>query len=335
MISRNSCILTVLDYGLQFFPSFSPDPPIAEGTDIYKVYFSPAKHARKTKMPSLLVWVLSLGSSALALQWSTSPWSGCQIVPGACRPDTVVPVYGHKRRQVWCSSAKNESVPDKFCRSERRPHSSIVCFGHCPRCLDGSWSSWSPRECQECVGKQRRQLKCRQPDQDGTGEHKVIEEHRACFSPSLCSSSSSSDYSSEVITQPAISQPSTALRPPEPLTAPFVPYLHVGAWSECQPQQEEEPKEGSRQDHKRGKKGRKKRKKRKNRSKRNHVPNLPNLPVAGPPPPTKPEGKSWTPRLPSDLEISFVANAVPEPRHGVQTREVQCRGQDGETLPFR
>ena len=280
-------------------------------------------------MRSLLVWVLSLASFALALQWQSGQWSECQIVPGACRPDTVVPVYGHKRRQVWCSSAKNESVPDKFCRSERRPHSSMVCFGHCPRCLEGSWSSWSPRECQECVGKQRRQLKCRQRDQDG--EHKVIEEHRACFSPSLCSSSSSS----EVITQPAISQPSTALRPPEPLTAPFVPYLHVGAWSECQPQQEEEPPKEARQDHSRGKKGRKKRKKRKNRSKRNNFPPpAPNLPVSGPSP-TKPEGKSWSPRLPSDLEISFVANAVPEPRHGVQTREVQCRGQDGETLPFR
>ena len=273
-------------------------------------------------MPSLLVWVLVLSSSAtLALQWSTSPWSECQIVSGACRPDTVVPVYGHKRRQVWCSNAKNESVPEKFCRSERRPHWSMVCFGHCPRCLEGSWSSWSPKECQECVGKQRRQLKCRHEE---NGEHKVIEEHRACFSPSLCSSSSASSSSSEVITQPAISQPSTALRPPEPLTAPFVPYLHVGAWSECQPQQEEEPKQ---QDHKRGKKGRKKRKKRKNRSKRN---NFPNLPVD-----SKPEGKSWSPRLPSDLEISFVANAVPEPKHGVQTREVQCRGQDGETLPFR
>ena len=181
------------------------------------------------------------GATVTALQWATSEWSDCQIVAGACGPHTPsVPVYGHKKRDVWCSSSQNGSViPDKFCRSERRPHSSIVCFGHCPRC-HGSWSSWSPLRCQECVGRQRRQLECHQ------GDPKVIEEHRACFSPALCKLSSSQAsilLPSEVITQPAISQPSTALRPPEPLTAPFVPYLHVGAWSECQPQQEKEDEE--------------------------------------------------------------------------------------------
>ena len=263
------------------------------------------------------------GATVTALQWATSEWSDCQIVAGACGPHTPsVPVYGHKKRDVWCSSSQNGSViPDKFCRSERRPHSSIVCFGHCPRC-HGSWSSWSPLRCQECVGRQRRQLECHQ------GDPKVIEEHRACFSPALCKLSSSQAsilLPSEVITQPAISQPSTALRPPEPLTAPFVPYLHVGAWSECQPQQEEGEEQSLG-----NKKRKKKRKNRKNRSKRN------NFPSPTTPPVEDVEAlKSWSPRLPSDLEISFVANSVPEPRHGVQTREVQCRGQDGETLPFR
>ncbi len=276
------------------------------------------------------------GVTVTALQWSTSVWSDCQIVAGACGPHTpAVPVYGHKRREVWCSNSQNGSViPDKFCRSERRPHSSIVCFGHCPRC-HGSWSSWSPVECQECVGRQRRQLECHQ------GDHKVIEEHRACFSPALCKLSSSSQASillplSEVITQPAISQQasSTALRPPEPLTAPFVPYLHVGAWSECQPQQEKED-EKEPMEPRRQQKKRKKRKNRKvpHRSKRNNFPVVRGAEELQ----TDEERvkKSWSPRLPSDLEISFVANSVPEPRHGVQTRQVQCRGQDGETLPFR
>ena len=277
----------------------------------------------KCKMYYFVVLIASSVGLVTALQWTSSEWSECQVVPGACRPHTTVPVYGHKRRDVWCRNSQNESVPEKFCRSERRPHSSMVCFGHCPRCHDGSWSSWSPLECQECVGRQRRQLECRQ------GDPKVIAEHRACFSPALCSSSQASIWrplASEVITQPAISQPqSTALRPPEPLTAPFVPYLHVGAWSECQPQQEEEEEQSLG-----NKKRKKKRKNRKNRSKRN------NFPSPTTPPVEDVEAlKSWSPRLPSDLEISFVANSVPEPRHGVQTREVQCRGQDGETLPFR
>ena len=272
------------------------------------------------------------GATVTALQWATSEWSDCQIVAGACGPHTPsVPVYGHKKRDVWCSSSQNGSViPDKFCRSERRPHSSIVCFGHCPRC-HGSWSSWSPLRCQECVGRQRRQLECHQ------GDPKVIEEHRACFSPALCKLSSSQAsilLPSEVITQPAISQPSTALRPPEPLTAPFVPYLHVGAWSECQPQQEKED-EKEPMEPRRQQKKRKKRKNRKvpHRSKRNNFPVVRGAEELQ----TDEERvkKSWSPRLPSDLEISFVANSVPEPRHGVQTRQVQCRGQDGETLPFR
>ena len=44
---------------------------------------------------------------------------------------------------------------------------------------------------------------------------------------------------------------------------------------------------------------------------------------------------SWAPELPSDIEISFVATSVPEPQTGIQRRTVECRGQDGEKLPFR
>ena len=44
---------------------------------------------------------------------------------------------------------------------------------------------------------------------------------------------------------------------------------------------------------------------------------------------------SWIPELPSDIEISFVATSVPEPQTGNQRRTVECRGQDGERLPFR
>ena len=41
------------------------------------------------------------------------------------------------------------------------------------------------------------------------------------------------------------------------------------------------------------------------------------------------------PSIPSDIEISFVATSVPEPQTGIQRRTVECRGQDGERLPFR
>lgn len=44
---------------------------------------------------------------------------------------------------------------------------------------------------------------------------------------------------------------------------------------------------------------------------------------------------SWAPVLPSDIEISFVATSVPDPQTGIQRRTVECRGQDGERLPFR
>ena len=53
-------------------------------------------------------------------------------------------------------------MDDRFCEAERRPHSSIVCFGHCPRCAHhlGPWTSWSPFHCDACVGRQRRRLVC-------------------------------------------------------------------------------------------------------------------------------------------------------------------------------
>jgi hypothetical protein len=254
-----------------------------------------------------------------AFEWRTDKWSDCQIAEGACKPgtSTTIPVYGHKKRHVWCSSnARVEAVEEKFCEAERRPHSTIVCFGHCPRCVHlGPWSSWSPLHCDQCVGRQRRQLECEDDAGGGGGGgllrrplRRRIEEERACFSPSRCSS--------EAISQSAISQP--PLRPPEALTASFVPYLHVGPWSQCQPHTQPDDKDDG---------GQKKRKKRRRRRQKRDFG-----------PPQQPRGggsKSWPPELPGDLEITFVANSVPPPEHGVQHRSVECRGQDGEELPFR
>ena len=175
---------------------------------------------------------------------------------------------------------------------------------------------WQPSQCQGCPGVQRRRLKC--------GQEWVAEE-RACFS---CEAASASKNS----TDNAAKRQEAALRPPEALTASFVPYLHVGGWSACQPPAQSPDlsattvsPDGLRL--KRRKKNRKKKKKKKDRkrAKRNGF----QLPL---PPPSSPP---WSPVLPADLEISFVAESVPPPTHGVQRREVHCRGQDGESLPFR
>lgn len=193
----------------------------------------------------------------------------------------------------------------------------------------GSWSAWSPSKCDECVGRQRR-VRSECGNNDATAASgPVIEEQqqqRACFSPALCTS-----RRREAISPAAISQ-SSPLRPPEALTASFVPYLHVGAWSACQTPEKNLRSEKDR-------KSRKKKRRNRKRPKRNNFqpPELPPLPL--PPPPVEP-GKGappppWSPALPADLEISFVAESVSPPQHGVQRRDVVCRGQDGESLPFR
>lgn len=220
---------------------------------------------RHVAITALLLVLLAAGSGHQF--WQTSAWSECQISKEACSShhDKTVPVFGHKKRKVWCSG------PQGHCPPESRPQSSAVCFAHCSTHGCGQWSPWNPWQCSQCLGRQRRHLQC---------DDQVIEEQRACFSPSLCTSS-------EVISLTAISQ-SPPLRPPEALTSSFVPYLHVSSWSDCQPQSIQ-------------------------RSKRSQ----------------------WSPQLPADLEISFVAESVAPPQFGVQRRGVQCRGQDGESLPFR
>ena len=45
--------------------------------------------------------------------------------------------------------------------------------------------------------------------------------------------------------------------------------------------------------------------------------------------------KKWSPQLPSELEISFVASSLSPPATGIERRKVLCRGKDGEDLPFR
>lgn len=229
----------------------------------------PRRHVAITT--TILLVLLAAGSGHQF--WQTSAWSECQISKEACRhrsrPHDNVPVFGHKKRQVWCSS---HDPKGDLCPPESRPQSTAVCFAHCSTFGCGQWSPWSPWQCDQCLGRQRRHLQC---------DDQVIEEQRACFSPALCTSE-------EVISLTAISQ-SPPLRPPEALTSSFVPYLHVSSWSDCQPQPQHR------------------------RSKRSQ----------------------WSPELPADLEISFVAESVPAPKYGVQKRDVQCRGQDGESLPFR
>ena len=193
-----------------------------------------------------------------------------------------------------------------------------------------SWSSWSPSKCHQCVGRQRRvRLKCDNDEATAADASAVVvaspvieEQQRTCFSPALCTS-----RSREAISPAAISQ-SAPLRPPEALTSSFVPYLHVGAWSSCQTPQKNLRGEQDR-------KSRKKKRRNRKRPKRNNF-QPPELPP--PPSPTEPGRGSvppWSPALPADLEISFVAESVSPPQHGVQRRDVVCRGQDGESLPFR
>ena len=300
---------------------------------------------------AVLLVVSASVTSVIGFHWKTGEWGDCQIAKGACNTYTSIPVYGHRTRLLWCYDEQiGRPTDDKFCQTERRPHSSSVCFSHCPRCAHHSRTSWSPFHCDACVGRQRRRLVCSDPKEppssstskvvgislDGGQRRErlksgsVIEEERACFSPALCKGTS------EAIRQTAISQ--TPLRPPEALTASFVPYLHVGAWSECQQPPASQEDGGGQQpvavstttvvleDKKKNKKHRRKKKRRRKHSKRHFQP--PELPpgLLRPPP--------WSPEL-DDLEINYIANSIAAPEHGFQRREVECRGQDGEVLPFR
>ena len=299
--------------------------------------------------------------------WKTGEWEECQIAQGACNTYTSIPVYGHKKRSVWCSNSEGSLIDDRFCEADRRPHSSLVCFGHCPRCAHhlGPWTSWSPIQCDACVGRQKRRLVChqqrhrkKQQQQQQVGDSlnglflygengealdsgsEVIEEERACFSPALCKG-----RTTEAIRQTAISQTSSPLRPPEALTASFVPYLHVGPWSDCQPPPEEassaansgvggqlmpSKSEEGKKKHRRKKNKRNKQRRKNNNRERKHAQRHFQPPVVDLPP-----GIPWTPDMDLDLEINYIANSVDAPQFGFQKRDVQCRGQDGEALPFR
>ena len=209
-----------------------------------------------------------------------------------------------------------------------------------PEKLCGSWGAWSPSKCDQCIGRQVRvRLECANNSEAIASGASIpaIEEkqERACFSPALCTGSSER----EAISPAAISQ-SSPLRPPEALTASFVPYLHVGAWSACQTS-EANLRGGGGGSGEQDRKARKKKKRRnRKRPKRNNF-QPPELPPRPPHPKEPGKGSAavvpppWSPALPADLEISFVAESVSPPQHGVQRRDVVCRGQDGESLPFR
>ena len=312
---------------------------------------------------AVLLVVSASVTSVIGFHWKTGEWGDCQIAKGACNTYTSIPVYGHRTRLLWCYDEQiGRPTDDQFCQAQRRPHSSSVCFSHCPRCAHHSRTSWSPFHCDACVGRQRRRLVCSDDhhhhnegppllttttsqvassinlDANRPKSGSVIEEERACFSPALCKGTS------EAIRQTTAISQTSPLRPPEALTASFVPYLHVGAWSECQqpPAPQEEVDGGGQQpvavlstttvvleDKKKNKKHRRKKKRRrKKHSKRSSHFQPPELPpgLRRPPP--------WSPDL-DDLEINYIANSIAAPEHGFQRREVDCRGQDGEVLPFR
>ena len=53
--------------------------------------------------------------------WKTGEWEECQIAQGACNTYTSIPVYGHKKRSVWCSNSGGSLIDDRFCEADRRP----------------------------------------------------------------------------------------------------------------------------------------------------------------------------------------------------------------------
>lgn len=257
-------------------------------------------------------------------EWKTSKWSDCIVSDRVCHQQSsrgwTQPIFGHKRRRVWCVGDGLRTKHD-FCTATvkgPRPYSTIVCFGYCTsgqQCLPDEWTPWS--SCSACVGKQYRQ----RGSSDKSCMHAMHaeKEERTCFSPTLCGNS-------EVISQSdGGGIPEALPLRPQALTAAFVPYLHVGPWSECKPAPVADLGVHSSSDNGSKKRKNKKRKDRQRRTKRNT--NFHHFGSA--------VSKSWPPELPSDLEISFVAESVPAPQHGTQTRTVRCRGQDGEELPFR
>ena len=144
---------------------------------------------------------------------------------------------------------------------------------------------------------------------------------------------------------------------PERMTSTFIPFLHVGPWSNCKNENNNNKRgflnqyENKRRSfnlttsakvisnenqifgnimskkHKRRRRRKGENQKKHNRGKRDEglFIGLNKLKSRN----------TWAPELPSDIEISFVATSVGEPQTGIQRRTVECRGQDGERLPFR
>ena len=149
--------------------------------------------------------------------------------------------------------------------------------------------------------------------------------------------------------------PIPILPEPEKLTSTFTPFLHVGPWSSCRKNENNNNKRLNQYENKRSFNNVTSAKVVSNENPifRNIMSKKHNRRKMGE---TKEETKqrrgkredglfiglqkiksrnSWAPKLPSDLEISSVATSVPDPHTGLQRRTVECRGQDGERLPFR
>ena len=151
------------------------------------------------------------------------------------------------------------------------------------------------------------------------------------------------------------SLPVPFLPKPEKITSTFIPFLHVGPWSNCKNENSNNKRNFQNQyENKRSfnlttsakvisnenqifrnimnKKHKRRRGKGENQKKQLRGKREEGLFIGL----NKLKSRNtWAPELPSDIEISFVASSVPEPQTGIQRRTVECRGQDGERLPFR
>lgn len=207
-----------------------------------------------------------------------------------------------RTRQVWCSTGLPISVPDEMCIASTRPDNVSLCS--CPRrCLpQTSWSPWSECSTDCCIGKQTRIRRMTGP----------------CPSPSI---------QERVCT--GTQCPEESLYPlAQALSYSFKPHLYAGPWSECQPVRRSRREA----DEKKGKKPSvhgesKSPHRRKHKLKPTHPPQRRSD--------KSDQGLPWRPKLPADLEVSLVESSLASPFHGSQRRDVTCRGQNGEVLPFR
>ena len=257
--------------------------------------------------------------------WKSGKWSECRR---KC-PKTFVKaraayinathdylvIRSHRVRSVYCAPDHEGSG----CSIGARPSSQRPCKVLCRKgCVETPWSPWTscassdrPEQPQHCptssatlLGLQSRRRRL----------HSCLTEteQRVCFYQSCGSTwARPSSTSSLPVALPLASDD---LPVPEPLSSTYKPFLFVGPWSDCRKQDKGANNEVT-----------------KARTKRSssQKPSIAELF-------SQSSKNGWAPQLPpSELEISFVASSLQPPPSGIQRRDVICRGEDGEELPFR